>query len=387
MSTPGPLALLVVASGPTARFGSRRAVALHAAAGRILLDRVLSIASSLASVDPSARVHVLGGEEVLARAAEVLPGALLVPWSGGGRGTVSEAARAALGESFDAARVLVLSAERPLVSLESAARLVPASRGLAEASPETLPADESLTVTDRRSLAAADAALRTLAAARAMDAGATLVRPESITLDVTVELAADCVVSPFVTLTGSTRVGEGARVGQGCIVSDSEIGPGAEIRPYSVIDRSVIGAGAIVGPFARLREGTDLGEGVHVGNFVETKKARLGRGAKANHLTYLGDAEIGERTNVGAGVITCNFDGVSKHRTTIGADAFIGSDVQLVAPVTVGNRALVAAGTTLTQDVPDEALALSRTPQRVIEGLGAATIRKKRAQKAAAGQT
>jgi bifunctional UDP-N-acetylglucosamine pyrophosphorylase/glucosamine-1-phosphate N-acetyltransferase len=135
-----------------------------------------------------------------------------------------------------------------------------------------------------------------------------------------------------------------------------------------------------VGPFARLREGTELAEEVHVGNFVETKKARLARGAKANHLTYLGDVTVGARTNVGAGVITCNYDGFAKHQTTIGADVFVGSDVQLVAPVTVGDGAMVGAGTTVTADVAADALAVSRVPQKNLPD-GARRYRERRKKK------
>jgi bifunctional UDP-N-acetylglucosamine pyrophosphorylase/glucosamine-1-phosphate N-acetyltransferase len=223
---------------------------------------------------------------------------------------------------------------------------------------------EILGVNSRAELARVDGLLRARAAMAAMDAGATLIRPETITLDDGVQVSPDCVLEAFTTLLGTTRVGPGTRIGQGSIVTDSVLGSGVTIRPYCVLEKASVGDGAVVGPFARLREGSDLGEGVHVGNFVETKKARLGPGAKANHLTYLGDAEIGARTNVGAGVITCNYDGFAKHRTTIGADVFVGSDVQLVAPVTVGEGAIIGAGTTVTQDVPADAMALSRTPQQ-----------------------
>jgi bifunctional UDP-N-acetylglucosamine pyrophosphorylase/glucosamine-1-phosphate N-acetyltransferase len=163
-------------------------------------------------------------------------------------------------------------------------------------------------------------------------------------------------------------VGEGCRIGQGVVITDSVLGEGVEVRPYCVIEHAQVGAGSKVGPFARLREGTDLAEGVHVGNFVETKKARLHRGAKANHLAYLGDTEIGEGTNIGAGVITCNYDGVRKHRTTIGRNVFVGSDTQLVAPVSIGDGALIGAGSTITQDVPGDAVSLSRAPQVNREG-------------------
>jgi len=224
-------------------------------------------------------------------------------------------------------------------------------------------AAEILGVNSRAELARVDGLLRARVAEAALDAGATLVRPETITLDDGVALAPDCVLEPFTALYGATRVGPGTRVGQGSILSDTVLGAGVTVKPYCVIEKAVVADGAVVGPFARLREGTELAEGVHVGNFVETKKARLGAGAKANHLTYLGDTTIGERTNVGAGVITCNYDGFAKHRTTIGAGVFVGSDVQLVAPVTVGDGAVIGAGTTVTKDVPADALALSRVAQ------------------------
>jgi len=226
-------------------------------------------------------------------------------------------------------------------------------------------------VNSRADLAHVDSILRRRSADTAMAAGATLLRPETITLDETVVLEPDTVIGPFVTLLGKTRVGAGSVIGQGAVVKDSVFGKNVTVRPYCVIESAVVGDGASVGPFARLREGTDLAEGVHIGNFVETKKAVLGKGVKANHLTYLGDTEIGERTNVGAGVITCNYDGFLKHKTTIGRDVFVGSDVQLVAPVTIGDGAIIAAGTTVTDDVPKDALALARAPQKNLPGGGA----------------
>ena len=181
-------------------------------------------------------------------------------------------------------------------------------------------------------------------------------------------------------LEGSVQIGEGCRIGQGTIITDSVLSEGVEVRPYCVIEHAQVGPGSKVGPFARLREGTDLAEGVHIGNFVETKKAKLHRGAKANHLAYLGDTEIGEGTNIGAGVITCNYDGVNKHRTTIGRNVFVGSDTQLVAPVAIGDGALIGAGSTITMDVPADALALSRAPQTLREG-GASKLRSRQKQK------
>ncbi len=184
--------------------------------------------------------------------------------------------------------------------------------------------------------------------------------------DVTFERDAE--VGPGVTLLGRTRVGAGARIDRGAVLHDVNVGAGAHVKPYTVATDSIVGPGAQVGPFAHLRPGSVLDARVKVGNFVETKKAHLHEGAKASHLTYLGDAEVGAAANIGAGTITCNYDGTHKHRTVIGPGAFIGSDTQLVAPVEVGEGAYVGAGTTVTRDVPPGALAISRAPQRNIEG-------------------
>lgn len=213
-----------------------------------------------------------------------------------------------------------------------------------------------------------------------MAEGVTFLHPDSIQVGPRVLLDRDVFLEAGVTLEGAVRVGEGTRIGQGTVITDSILGEGVEVRPYCVIEQAQVGNGAKVGPFARLREGTELDEAVHIGNFVETKKAKLRRGAKANHLAYLGDAEIGEKTNIGAGVITCNYDGVNKHKTNIGRNVFVGSDTQLVAPVTIGDGALIGAGTTVTADVPSDALALSRVPQTSNEG-GAARIRARQLKK------
>jgi len=201
-----------------------------------------------------------------------------------------------------------------------------------------------------------------------MAEGVTFLHPDSTLVGPRVTLQCDVLLEPGVRLEGQVQVGEGCRIGQGTVVFDSHLEAGVEIRPYCVIERAQVGSGSKVGPFARLREGTDLAEGVHIGNFVETKKAKLHRGAKANHLAYLGDTEIGEGSNIGAGVITCNYDGVNKHRTVIGRNVFVGSDTQLVAPVVIGDGALIGAGSTITGNVPADALALSRVPQVNREG-------------------
>jgi bifunctional UDP-N-acetylglucosamine pyrophosphorylase/glucosamine-1-phosphate N-acetyltransferase len=172
------------------------------------------------------------------------------------------------------------------------------------------------------------------------------VAPETVFLSADTEFGRDVVVEPNVTFGAGVTVGKGAR-----------------ICSFSYLERAAVGAGARVGPFARLRPGAILEEEVHVGNFVEVKAARLGAGAKANHLSYIGDSEIGARTNIGAGTITCNYDGANKFRTIIGEDAFIGSNTALVAPVTVGDGAIVAAGSVVTRDVPANALTIARGQQ------------------------
>ncbi|HEY5374319.1 MAG TPA: bifunctional UDP-N-acetylglucosamine diphosphorylase/glucosamine-1-phosphate N-acetyltransferase GlmU [Polyangiaceae bacterium] len=187
-------------------------------------------------------------------------------------------------------------------------------------------------------------------------------------IDDSVEIGVDALIEDGVTVRGQTRIGARTVVDVGCVIADSSVGEGALIKPYTVITSSNVGDGAQLGPFAHLRPESEIEADAHIGNFVETKKTRVRRGAKANHLAYLGDGDIGERANVGAGTIFCNYDGFNKHKTIIGADAFIGSDSQLVAPVTVGRGAYVATGTTVTMDVPDDALAIGRIKQTNKEG-------------------
>jgi len=228
--------------------------------------------------------------------------------------------------------------------------------------------EEMRGVNDRADLAACAQVLRRRINLAHMQAGVTLEDPETTTIEASVEIGADTVIEPGATLRAGTRVGARARIGQGAILTASEVGEGTEILAYSVLQQSRVGPRCVVGPFARLRPGSELEEGVHLGNFVETKKTRIGKGSKANHLTYLGDAQVGAGVNVGAGTITCNYDGTAKYPTEIGDGAFIGSDTQFVAPVKVGAGAYVAAGTTVTEDVPEDALVLSRSEQVVKEG-------------------
>ena len=229
-------------------------------------------------------------------------------------------------------------------------------------------------------LAALDATLRARKCTDLMAAGVSIYRPETCVIDPGVEIDADTVLEPFVQVLGRTRIGPDCRIRSFSVIRDSEIAGNVLIRPGCVIDQSTVAAGAQLGPYAHLRPGSEIGEGAHVGNFVETKKVRLGRGAKANHLTYLGDSEIGAGVNVGAGTITCNYDGVSKHVTVIEEDAFIGSDSTLVAPVRIGKGAYVAAGSTITEDVPAGALGLGRSRQTTKEGW----VKKRREQQAKA---
>jgi bifunctional UDP-N-acetylglucosamine pyrophosphorylase/glucosamine-1-phosphate N-acetyltransferase len=235
-------------------------------------------------------------------------------------------------------------------------------------------------VNDQEELSLAGRALTRRFAQALMRAGVTIEDPERFDCDEGVQVGADTLIEPSVRLRGRTRIGARCRIGQGAVLVDTAVEPGAWVKPYTVTDGAVIGRGAEVGPFARLRPGADLGPEVRVGNFVEVKKSRLGRGTKANHLTYLGDATLGERVNVGCGTVTCNYDGERKHPTVIGDGAFIGSDAILVAPIAIGKGASVAAGSTLTEDVPDGALGLGRAKQVNKEGW-AARLRRARARK------
>jgi bifunctional UDP-N-acetylglucosamine pyrophosphorylase/glucosamine-1-phosphate N-acetyltransferase len=201
-----------------------------------------------------------------------------------------------------------------------------------------------------------------------MSEGVTIFYPATCVIDNDVEIAPDTVIEPFVQILGRSRIGAACRIRSYCVIRDSEIGPGVLIRPGCILEDARIGPSAVLGPYSHLRPGSDIGEGAHVGNFVETKKIKLGKGSKANHLTYLGDAEIGAGVNIGAGTITCNYDGVQKHTTVIEDGVFIGSDSTLVAPVRVGKGAYVGAASCITEDVPEDALAVGRARQIVKEG-------------------
>ena len=249
-------------------------------------------------------------------------------------------------------------------------------------------------VNDRSQLAAMEGEARRAAALRWMRAGVSMDDPDGVRIEDGVELEVDVTLGAEVELRGSCRIASGAVIARGCVLTDVVVGSGAHVGPYVVAERTEIAAGARVrpftvasgmnekrphlttdedrvriganakvGPFSHLRQGSHLEDAVHVGNFVELKKTTMHPGSKANHLAYLGDAEVGSKSNVGAGVITCNYDGFAKHKTTIGENAFIGTDSHLVAPVTIGDGAYVATATTVTKNVPADALAIGRTRQ------------------------
>ena len=208
-----------------------------------------------------------------------------------------------------------------------------------------------------------DAAMRRATTERLMAQGVTIFRPETCVIDASVEVGADTVLEPFVQLLGATRIGSGCRIRSYSVIQDSALGDGVLVRNGCVLERATVGDGALLGPYAHLRPESKIGKAAHIGNFVETKSAVIGAGSKANHLTYIGNAEIGAGCNLGAGVITCNYDGVHKHTTKIGDGVFVGSDSTLVAPVTLADGAYVAAGSCITDDVPADALALGRARQ------------------------
>jgi bifunctional UDP-N-acetylglucosamine pyrophosphorylase / glucosamine-1-phosphate N-acetyltransferase len=228
--------------------------------------------------------------------------------------------------------------------------------------------DEIRGINSRRELAAVSSIVRHEKAAQLMDAGVTIEDPDTAYIDNDVTIGPDTILHPCVFLEGRTTIGSGCEIHSGARIVDSQIGDRVTVLNHSVIAGSRVESDASVGPFAHLRTGSDVREGARVGNFVEMKKTVLGSGSKAGHLSYLGDATIGAKVNIGAGTITCNYDGARKNQTVIGDGAFIGSDTQLIAPVTVGNGAYVGSGTTIREDVPEGSLAVSAGKQRNIEG-------------------
>lgn len=260
--------------------------------------------------------------------------------------------------------------------VEMAARAGPVATVVAEFA-------ETAGVNDRVDLADCTRVLQARINRAHMRAGVTLLDPATAYIAEDALIGPDTEVGPGVSIGPGCQVGRNVVLEQGCVLRASRVGDGTHLKAYSVLEEASVGPACHVGPFARLRPATELAEGVHIGNFVETKKARIGKGSKANHLAYLGDARIGAGVNVGAGTITCNYDGVNKHETVLGDGVFIGSDSQLVAPVTVGAGAYVGAGSTITKDVPPGSLAVSRTPQAVKEGWAERKRARQLAEKAA----
>ena len=222
-------------------------------------------------------------------------------------------------------------------------------------------------VNDRAQLAELERHYQLMQARELMNRGVTLADPARFDLRGSLETGEDVFIDINVVIEGDAGIGSGVSIGPNCVIRDSRIGDGARILANCVIDNADIGARNRIGPFARIRPGSSLDEDVHIGNFVEVKQSEIGRGSKANHLSYIGDSEVGERVNVGAGTITCNYDGVEKHRTVIGDDVFIGSNTELIAPLTINDGATIAAGATVTRDVEAGALAMSKREAQFIK--------------------
>jgi bifunctional UDP-N-acetylglucosamine pyrophosphorylase / glucosamine-1-phosphate N-acetyltransferase len=229
-------------------------------------------------------------------------------------------------------------------------------------------AREALGINNRVELAEVDRLLRDRKLREVMLAGVTVEKPETVTIDAGVSVGIDTIIEPFAQILGSTHIGENCRIGAGAIVSDCQLADDVEIEPFTIVGTSRLERGVHAGPFARLRLDNHVEAGAHIGNFVELKKTHMGAGAKANHLAYLGDSRIGARSNIGAGTITCNYDGKKKHPTTIGEGAFVGSNSTLVAPLEIGDGAYIGAGSVITKPVPSDALAIGRGRQVVKEG-------------------
>ncbi len=227
---------------------------------------------------------------------------------------------------------------------------------------------ETLGVNSKPQLAELERLHQSMIARRLMDDGVTLIDPARIDVRGELRCGRDVEIDINCVFEGSVVLGDGVRIGANCVIRDTVIGAGTRVAPFSHLDNTLMGEDCIIGPYARTRPGTRLGKDVHVGNFVEIKNSTVADHSKANHLAYVGDADIGQRVNIGAGTITCNYDGVNKYRTVIEDDVFIGSDTQLVAPVRVGRGATLGAGTTLTKDAPAEQLTVSRAKQLSIAG-------------------
>jgi len=347
-------------------------------------DRVIVILTGDAPLFPAERVTELvracadtGIALVSTRPTEAMAYGRLVRGAGGalerivehGDATADERAIDEMNAGFYAVRLGRLREAVSALTSDNAQGELYLTDIAADATVVEAPFDEVRGINDRVDLAAVDAVARQRINRRWMREGVTLVAPDQTFIDADVAaIAPDVWIGPGVHLRGQTKVGARSRIDAGCVLQDVALGEDVWVKPYSVMTEAAIGDRAQVGPFSHCRPGTVLDEEARIGNFVETKKAHLMAGAKANHLSYLGDASVGARANVGAGTITCNYDGVKKYKTVIEAGAFIGSDTQLVAPVTIGRDAYVGSGTTVTKDVPRGSLALSRAKQVNVDG-------------------
>lgn len=248
---------------------------------------------------------------------------------------------------------------------------------------KTLNPDEILGSNTRAEMSSLDLRLRTAKCHELITQGVTIFYPHTCVIDSMVEIGPDTIIEPFVQLLGHTRIGSDCRIRSYSILDSSQLGDGVLVRPGTLMDHARVASHAVIGPYSHLRPGSDIGEAAHIGNFVETKKLKLGKGSKAHHLSYLGDAEIGAGVNIGAGTITCNYDGVNKHTTIIEDNVFVGSDSTLVAPITIGRGAYIAASSCITDSVPPDSLALGRARQAIKEGWA----RQKRERRTASAPT
>src|SRR5437870_2067615 len=334
------LTAVILAAGEAKRMRSRQPKVLHPLCGRPLIAYALRTARAVAD----RTVVVIGPNAAAVRAAADAGVTFVEQRERLGTGHALEQARAACGDG----PVVVLAGD---------------------------PA-EALGINDRKQLAAVAAILRRRILDRLMTDGVTIVDPASTYIEDTVTIGPDSVVYPQVVIEGVTTFGAECVVGSGSQISASRLGDRVHLRPYCVLTEATVEDGAQLGPFCHLRPLCHVGPGAKVGNFVEMKKSRIGRGSKVPHLSYVGDATVGEGVNIGAGTITCNYDGVAKHETRIGDHAFVGTNSSLVAPLTIGEGAYIGAGSTITKDVPPGALAVGRGHQVVKEGWAARKARK-----------
>jgi bifunctional UDP-N-acetylglucosamine pyrophosphorylase / glucosamine-1-phosphate N-acetyltransferase len=411
------LAVMILAASDGATLNSRRPLALHQAGGRSLAGHAVAAALSVAkaedvlivagsATEPVRAVVAATGVQVMSHAAvagydDVLllpcnvplltPASLTELVHAHRTGNVAATLLAAsLDEQAEYGRearvgvfrVAALPAHPEALLEQGAQQLAEKIRHTGSSFATVLAADpaELWEADSVAELVAIDASLRASKASALIAAGVTIYRPETCVIDAEVEVAPDTVIEPFVQLLGHTRVGTETHIRSYSVIQDCTIGDRVLVLPGCVLKDSVIEQGANIGPMTHMRPGCTIGEDAHLGAFVETKKARLGKGVKAGHLAYLGDAEVGAGTNIGAGVITCNYDGVHKHPTHIGEGAFVGSDSTLVAPVSIGPGAYVGAGSCITHDVPADALAIGRARQIIKEGWAAVRRTRHKAQ-------